>query len=384
MPKTADARLLIADSEHDADMLYVSGMFAPDPFIAIELDGEWHGLFSPLEVDRARASSRFAHVHADDEWRERARRESLPAGLAGAAAAFLRAHGLSPERKPRIEVPASFPLGLAEALRATGFDIQPAGRAFFPEREIKNEREIRNLARAERLTRRAMREAERWLAACGVGDDGVLRDPDEGRRVKSAHVRRVIETFLIAHGAMPAHTIVACGREGADPHNIGKGHIRAGQPIIIDIFPRLLDSGYWGDMTRTFVKGEAPARLRAMHRAVREAQEIGLLMAKAGVNGADIHRRIHAHFDKAGFPTRVWRGRQTGFFHGTGHGVGLEIHEAPRVSTCDAILKPGHVVTIEPGLYYPDIGGVRIEDLIVIRENGHENLTRFHRRLEIP
>ncbi|MDX8402058.1 MAG: Xaa-Pro peptidase family protein [Mariprofundaceae bacterium] len=375
----ADARLIIADSEHDADMLYVAGIFVPDPFVAVELDGEWHGLFSPLEVDRARAESRFAHVHEDSEWRRHAACSDLPAGLAGVAAAFLRAHGAR-----RIAVPDGFPLGHAESLRRAGFELRPAGGAFFPQRATKREPEIRQLARAERLTRRAMRAAERWIAACGVGPDGVLRSPDDGRRVKSAHLRRVIETFLIGQGAMPAHTIVACGREGADPHNVGHGLLRAGQPIIIDIFPRLTDTGYWGDMTRTFVKGRASAEVRAMHRAVREAQDIGLEMAMAGVNGADIHRRIQSHFERSGFPTRVVRGRQTGFFHGTGHGVGLEIHEEPRISTCDAILKPGHVVTIEPGLYYPNLGGVRIEDLIVIREQGHENLTRFHRRLEIP
>ncbi|MDQ7011691.1 MAG: M24 family metallopeptidase, partial [Mariprofundaceae bacterium] len=154
-------------------------------------------------------------------------------------------------------------------------------------------------------------------------------------------------------------------------------------PIIIDIFPRMLDSGYWGDMTRTYVKGKADAEIKKLYRAVREGQDIGLGMAADGVNGADIHRAISEYFAAQGFPTRTYRGRQTGFFHGTGHGVGLDIHEAPRVSTHDAQLQAGHVITIEPGLYYPSIGGVRLEDMVVVRQGGCENLTRHPRRLEI-
>lgn len=196
-------------------------------------------------------------------------------------------------------------------------------------------------------------------------------------------MRRVIETFLIARGAMPAHTIVACGREGADPHNVGRGLIRAGQPIIVDIFPRLLSTGYWGDMTRTYVKGKAPAGIKRLYDTVRAGQDIGLAMVAAGVDSQSIHRSISEYFDRQGYPTKTVRGRQAGFFHGTGHGVGLEIHEAPRLSTAGEILQAGQVVTIEPGLYYPGLGGVRIEDMVVVKDGGCDNLTKYRRRLEI-
>ncbi len=370
-------RLMIADSEHNADMLYAAGMFVPDPFIAIEIDGSWHGLLSPLEVDRARKQSRFDEIHLDSPWRQQAAQLSRH-GLAGVAAAFLHSRKIS-----EISVPDWFPLGFAEQLRSWGFSVRPANGPFFPARAVKSEQEIRQLVRAERLTRRAMQQAEGYLAACGVGDDGVLREHGSGKRVKSADVRRVIETFLIGNGAMPAHTIVACGREGADPHNIGRGFIRAAQPIIIDIFPRLLDSGYWGDMTRTYVKGRADAAIRKLYRTVREGQDIGLSMVAAGVDGAQIHRAITDHFDRQGFPTGSVRGKQSGFFHGTGHGVGLEIHEAPRISVNGDCLRAGQVVTVEPGLYYPGLGGVRIEDMVVVRDGGCDNLTRHKRRLEI-
>jgi len=364
MTLASSARLMIADSEHNADMLYATGMFVPDPFIAIEIDGQWNGLLSPLEVDRAHKQSRLNDVHLDTPWRALATQQSRN-GLAAIAAAFLQTRNII-----NIQVPSHFPLGYAEQLRGWGFTITPVEGAFFPTRIIKSDDEIRALAQAEQLTRKAMQQAESYLAACGVGDDGILRDAESAKKVKSANVRRVIETFLIGKGAMPAHTIVACGREGADPHNIGQGFIRAHQTIIIDIFPRVLATGYWGDMTRTYVKGKASTDIKKLYRTVREGQDIGLSMVASGVNGSHIHQAISTHFEKQGFPSKIIRGKQTGFFHGTGHGVGLEIHEAPRISTSNDTLQAGQVVTVEPGLYYPRRGGVRLEDMVVVRDGG--------------
>jgi len=372
-------RLLIADSETDADMLYVTGLFVPDPFVVIGLGDVWHGIFSPLEIDRARKTSRLNQVHPESPLREQAVRQGWEPTLAGIAAIFLRARKVTD-----IAVPGHFPVRYADQLRDLGFRVIPTPGSMFPERAVKTDREIACLRQAVAITRRAMQTARTFLAAASVGADGILRHPERGTRLKSRHLRRVIETFLIAHGAQPARTIVACGRESADPHNTGHGFLRVRRPVIIDIFPRVMATGYWGDMTRTFVKGKAPSRLRDMYQAVREAQDIGLDMLAAGVNGADIHRAILAHFNARGFTTGLKNGRQTGFFHGTGHGVGLDIHEAPRISTREAYLKAGHVVTIEPGLYYPDIGGVRLEDVAVVRDDGAENLTRYARHLEVP
>lgn len=375
---TDNARLLIASSEHDADMLYVSGLFVPDAFIVIGIEGQWHGLLSPLEIDRARKTSRLDHIHLDTPWREQAEKCGFGSGLAGISAAFLQAKGVT-----NVQVAGNFPVGIAEQLRGWGFRLQAAEGSLFPERAIKNEYEIAQLAKAERLTRQAMAAAEGFLAEASVGNDGILRHSDVSGRLKSAHLRAVIETFLIARGAVPSHTIVACGREAADPHQIGRGYLKANQAIIVDIFPRLVDSGYWGDMTRTFVKGNASPELKRIYRTVRKGQDIGLSMIRDGASGAAIHQAIQRHFADEGFFTGMRRGRQVGFFHGTGHGVGLEVHEAPRISVRDDILKSGHVVTVEPGLYYPDIGGVRLEDLVVVHTNGCDNLTRFRRKLEI-
>ncbi|MDQ6977743.1 MAG: M24 family metallopeptidase, partial [Ghiorsea sp.] len=254
-------------------------------------------------------------------------------------------------------------------------------------RVIKSENEISQLTHAEALTAKSMLQAEQFIAACGINNDNLMTFPSDheraGEAVTSEAIRAVIETFLIGQGAVPSHTIVACGKQSADPHDMGSGEIAAHQPIIIDIFPRLVTSGYWGDMTRTYVKGKASSELKHMYQTVLEGQDMGLDMVQAGVDTANIHNSITAHFDAQGFKTGMVNGKQGGFFHGTGHGVGLDIHEAPRVSSNGALLEERMVITIEPGLYYEHIGGVRLEDLVVVRDSGCDNLTNFHRTLEL-
>ena len=380
------AKLLIAGSEHHADMLYISGLFVPDPFIAIGIEEEsqtiWHGLLSPLEVDRAKAQSKLNEVHLDTVWHDKAESMGWERSLATAAAAFLKEHNIK-----NILVPADFPLLAADQLRALNLNISPSPASLFPERIIKSESEIEQLAHAETLTKESMLQAENFLSACGINAQGLVVHPSAhdkaGELVCSEDVRAVIETYLISKGAVPSHTIVACGKQSADPHDMGSGIISAHQPIIIDIFPRLVSSGYWGDMTRTYVKGKASAKLKHMYQTVREGQDIGLEMVKTGADTAKIHQNITDHFDSQGFKTGVFDGKQGGFFHGTGHGVGLDIHELPRVSKNGAILEERQVITIEPGLYYADMGGVRLEDLVVVREHGCDNLTQFHRTLEL-
>ena len=377
------AQLLISDSEHHADMLYISKMFVPDAFIAVGIESHgttiWHGLLSPLEVDRAKKQSAFSEVHLDSIWREEATKHSWSPSLASTAAAFLHHHGIQ-----KLVVPGHFPLMYADQLRNIGFQVIPKLGTLFPQRAIKQPYEIAELARAEQLTKQSMIQAEQFLAACSIGKDQILRHPDDNHyKVESKDVRACIETFLIGQGAMPSHTIVACGKHSSDPHNIGSGYIVCNQPIIIDIFPRLLNSGYWGDMTRTYLKGSASSHLKKMYQTVQEGQDIGLERVAAGQASKDIHHAILTHFERSGFITGVEKGQQQGFFHGTGHGVGLDIHEAPRISMCDDILQENQVVTIEPGLYYPDIGGIRLEDMVVVRQHGCDNLTQHERVFEI-
>jgi Xaa-Pro aminopeptidase len=205
-----------------------------------------------------------------------------------------------------------------------------------------------------------------------------------GAKLTAEAVKQRINTTILSRGCIAAHTIVACGNQGCDPHNEGTGLLKANQSIILDIFPRSQSSGYWGDITRTVVKGRASDQLKALFHAVAHAQEVALRRIKAGVKGSEVHQWVQDYFTQAGFKTGRRNGRMEGFFHGTGHGVGLEIHEAPRMSsrTKDR-LRVGHVVTVEPGLYYPGLGGVRLEDLVVVTKTGNRNLTRFPTYLEV-
>jgi len=164
--------------------------------------------------------------------------------------------------------------------------------------------------------------------------------------------------------------IVAGGDQGADPHERGHGPLRAGETIILDIFPRHKQSGYWGDLTRTVIKGKPAAAQRKLYQAVKQAQEGALQQVRAGVTGAEIHDGVCRTFEALGFKTGERNGIHQGFIHSTGHGVGLEIHEAPSISPAGGPLEAGQVITIEPGLYYPGLGAVRIEDTGVVTETG--------------
>ena len=211
--------------------------------------------------------------------------------------------------------------------------------------------------------------------------DGVLTL--EGEVLTSERVKRMIAAHLLERDYLAQHTIVAGGDQGCDPHEQGHGPLRADTAIIIDIFPRSITTRYHGDLTRTVVKGEASAALRDQYGAVRAAQEEAVASIRAGVEGPAVHARVCSLFEARGYRTGAVGGRMQGFFHGTGHGLGLEIHEPPRVSKIPATLQAGNVVTVEPGLYYPSGGGVRLEDVVVVTETGCTNLVKYPKFLEI-
>jgi Xaa-Pro aminopeptidase len=196
-------------------------------------------------------------------------------------------------------------------------------------------------------------------------------------------VKEKVNNAIMGMGFVPSHTIISSGNQCCDPHNEGSGPIRANSSIIFDIFPRSQKTGYFGDMSRTVVKGKASARLKEAFYTVMEGQKIGFRKIRDGVDGKDIHEEIQQFFAKNGFPTRKRKNRMEGFFHGTGHGVGLDVHEYPRINQSSCILKSGHVVTVEPGLYYRGMGGVRIEDVVLVTDKGAKVLTRFPNELEI-
>jgi Xaa-Pro aminopeptidase len=214
-----------------------------------------------------------------------------------------------------------------------------------------------------------------------VGRDGYLYW--RKGKLTSERVQGVINARVAELGGIAAHTIVASGNQACDPHEVGHGPLRAHRPIILDIFPRDGRTGYWGDITRTVVRGRASEKVRDIYATVAKGQELAFAKLREGVNGRDVHQAVCDLFNQRGFKTGRKKGRMQGFFHGTGHGLGLEIHEPPRVSAVDVTMKAGMVVTVEPGLYYPGIGGVRLEDVAVITKTGARNLTKFPKFLEI-
>jgi Xaa-Pro aminopeptidase len=202
-----------------------------------------------------------------------------------------------------------------------------------------------------------------------------------GKPLTSELLRAEIDTAILRAAGLPANTIVAGGDQACDPHERGHGPLFANSLIILDIFPRDAASGYFGDMTRTVVRGRASEKQRDLWETVRTGQEMALKKMKPGVDGLKLHNEIKKLFADRGYPTEVRNGRQVGFFHGTGHGLGLEIHEYPRFQK--TVFKKGQVLTVEPGLYYPGLGGVRLEDVAVLTDTGMRLLSRFEKRLEI-
>ena len=285
-----------------------------------------------------------------------------------------------------IVVPPDFGVVYADELRARGVTLTPDAKPFEERRRPKTEGEISNIEGAQAAVEAACSHAVSVLEESEVGADGTL--DWRGEPLTSERLRSEIDVELLRRNCAADGTIAAGGPQGADPHERGHGPLKAGESIIVDIFPMDLSTRYYSDMTRTFVKGEPNGGLQEMYDAVLESQEAALSMIKAGVNGRDVHRKVAEVLHAAGYKTNVHdqepgKPLTEGFFHGTGHGVGLEIHEAPRVSLADEELIPGDVVSVEPGVYDPEVGGVRIEDLVVVTEEGCRNLTGFPKRFRV-
>jgi Xaa-Pro aminopeptidase len=279
-------------------------------------------------------------------------------------------------------VPENFPLALADGLRKKGIGIEVQPDPFWPNREIKTRREVASISRSLDIAQEGMAAGRDALGRANITRDGALEL--DGAPLTSGRLKAIINSRIIEMGAVPSHTIVSSGVHSVDPHDEGSGPIQAHEPIIIDIFPRSVETGYFGDMTRTFVRGRASDALKRAYEAVGEAQDLGFRRIRPGADPAAIHGEILALFRDRGFETGKRDGRMVGFFHGTGHGLGLDIHEAPSFGLRSrSAFRPGHVVTVEPGLYYPGMGGVRLEDVVVVNRRGCRNLVNFPRELEI-
>jgi Xaa-Pro aminopeptidase len=381
MPLAAhEACLIIAASEQDSNLYYATRFLAPDAFIFLQSQSKKSLLMSDLELDRAKAQATVDEVlsYSDYEAKAKAELGAAPT-LIQTLSLLLRERGVT-----RLLVPATFPLISADGLRAAGFTVEAQADPYFPERLVKRPDEIAAITAAQRATEAAVDGAIQLIAASRVKGD-LLMTASNGADVPltSERIKQVINLKLMELGYVAQHTIVACGRQACDPHNEGSGPLRAHQPIILDVFPRSSDTRYFADMTRTVVKGRASDGQKRLYDLVRQGQELAIGRVKAGADGQAIHEAILELFEKAGCRTGLIDGRMQGYFHGTGHGVGLDIHEPPRISRSGSRLETGHVVTVEPGHYSPDLAAVRLEDLVVVTETGCTNLTTFPKVLEV-
>lgn len=372
------SRLIIADSESNADLYYASQFLVPDPVIYCEHKKKKYLVLNQLEYDRGHKEAQVDTILSLEELKTEfvQNRKKSPENL-GELAFFL----LKKLKIKKITLPQNFPAAFAFDLKKKGIHIEFGSLPFYQERQFKNNKEKEFVKENQKWIGKAIQEAYRVLRASKIKGKYIYY---ENKKLTSEKLRSCIDLFLLARGYSPQNTIVASGDQAVDPHCRGEGPLLAHTAIIIDVFPHHSKSRYFGDQTRTVVKGKAPAQLKKQWLTVKAGQELGIKMIKAGVNGKKIHTAINHFFEKSGFKTGKVNGSNQGFFHGTGHGVGLEIHEAPRVNSSPHILKTGEIVTVEPGLYYPGIGGVRIEDIVYVTQTGAELFPGAPKILEIP
>ena len=328
MKKLTAPHLLLGKPVSEPDIRYATGFSAPDEVVVLLLPRKTVLVVSPMEFGRAQAQAPDCVVETPASLGVAAERRGQPAAWA-VAAAERHARG-------RVQVDAAFPLGAARELEARGIAVALAAQSPIARRRVvKTAEEIARIARVQKAA------------------------------------RAIVRAEVLKHDCIDEETIVAGGAQAADPHERGHGPLRTGEWIVCDIFPRSLETGYWGDMTRTFMHGRPSPWHAALHRAVHAAQRDALARVRHGADGAAIHDAVRRGFAAAGFPAGADdAGLPYGFIHGTGHGVGLEIHEEPRLSPKGGRLAENMVVTVEPGLYYPGRAGVRIEDLAVVGPDG--------------
>jgi Xaa-Pro aminopeptidase len=377
-----DSRLIYADSIRDPDLFVATGVSIVDPFAYVETNGKRVIVTSELEADAARR-----HSSATDVWTgsEFGARELVKGGMSYELASLeVVRRALEKLGVSAVTVPPSFPLELADYLRERGVTVQADRTPFEMRRRVKDERQLAGIKAAQLATEAAFARAVEVLGASSPGSDRLVF---EGETLTAERLTGELEDILRAHGCEGEPPLVGNGPTGANVHEHGNGPIRPHESVIIDIFPRHIASRYHADMTRTFCFGEAPEQLRHMHATVYEALRVSEEAIAAGVNGTAVWEAACDAIEAGGY--RTTRGLADGetldedFFHGLGHGVGVEVHEAPNMGLAGDDLMVGDVVTIEPGVYRKGFGGIRLEDLGVVTEGGCDILTNFPYDLEI-
>ncbi len=359
---------VVYDSSDNEDMRYLSGFLATDPFIYVyKKDGGQFLIVSSMEELRARRESPCSIV------------TRTAAGFyellekhndADAASAEMIKNFCGEE----LLVPYSMPVGFARALESSAQVTIDSGTVLSM-RAKKTGVEIEKIRAVQKKNERGVTLAVDTVRKADVSEDGGLFFEDEP--LTSEKLREIMHEAFFRMGLDDKDTIASCGADTALPHAKGEGQLFANQPIVLDVFPRDIETGYFADMTRTISKGKPSDEICRMYDTVYEAKELAVSLIRAGVSGADVHNAAADYFTKKGYVTAG----TSGFIHSLGHGVGLAIHESPSLSVRGGVLEEGNVVTVEPGLYYPGIGGVRLEDMGAVTEDGFDRFTTFEEEL---
>jgi Xaa-Pro aminopeptidase len=374
--------LIVADTRRSPEMRHEVPLMVPDPFLYAEVDGKRHVAVSSFERRRIEELGLGIEVAPlEDFGLDELARQDI-----GEDEVFRELH-LRACRSFGLEealVPAEFPAGTADHLRAAGITLTVDAQHFKNRRRVKTAAELAGIRRAQRAAEGAMAAAVDALRQARVRNGGLVLD---GEALTCESLKRRVDEAFILHGAAAEESVVSHGKQTAVGHDLGSGQIAAADVVLLDLFPVDKASGCCADMTRTFAVGNVPDEIRQYHRLVREALDLAVAAVRPGVNGRDIHRLVCDFFHAHGYPTQLHKPEgaviEDGFYHGTGHGVGLAVHEAPYLGRIGHDLVAGDVVTIEPGLYRHDFGGVRLEDLLLVTEDGSEVLTDFPYDLEV-
>jgi len=368
---------VIYASSNNPDMFYVNRIEISDPYFYVEIGNKKYAFLDYRDIDAFKEQNKNKDIEAilvNPIIEKATEITDITTASNRLAYQLFCDYGLKNEK---VSVPKHFPLDMADYLRSKKIVLE-VQTPFFPKREIKTNEEIEQIRKSLKCTHNAFHKIEEILTRSTIKGGYVFF---EGMKLTSERLKSEVDTVLLKVDMINTiGPIISSDEQAACPHHQGHGPIKANVSIICDIFPINRTSGYFADMTRTYVKGKASQEMQRIYDSVKKSQELGISSVRPGIKATDVHAVCSESLLDDGFDVG-----NKGFIHGTGHGLGLEIHEPPFLnSKYDGILEIGHVITVEPGLYYKSRGSVRLEDVVVVTKNGSENLTSYPKKLVIP
>jgi Xaa-Pro aminopeptidase len=372
--------LIWGDTVRSPELRHEVPLPIPDAFLYVEAGDRRAVVVHALEIPRLRAETELEIVAHEQLGKDELADKGLTYWEIEQELVLRGCRELGIERAA---VPSSFPLGLADFLRGSGIELTVDRDLFDRRRRAKNDTELAGIRRAQKACEAALDEARSLLRRAKQNGGGLEVG---GEPLTSERLKRVIENVFSDHEVEAGDLIVSHGPQTAVGHDMGSGQIRPDEPVVFDLFPKDKQTGCYADMTRTYVVGEPSDEVREWHRLVKEALERSTAAVKPGANGRELYELACEIFQGAGYKTQLSKEPgevlEDGFFHSLGHGVGLEVHEDPSLGRTGQDLIPGDVITVEPGLYRPGYGGLRLEDLVLVTDDGHEVLTDYPYELE--